>query len=72
MTAPVVSSATVEVNQTKSLRKNKITDDSLCVHGPLSIRLNTSDVHLPDEAKGKDSFFLHKWLGIETQKGINT
>jgi len=25
---------------------------------------------LLDEAKGKARFSLHKWLGIETQKGI--
>ena len=70
MTASVEFSATAEVNQTKILRINQITDDPLCLHGSISIRMNTSVVHLPDEAKGKARYYLHKWLGIEAQKGI--
>jgi len=69
-TASVALLATAEVNQTKILRINQITDNSLCVHGSLSIRLNTSDARLPDESKGKARCSLHKWLGIETQKRI--
>ena len=69
-TVLVASAATAEMNETKRLRTNQIKDDSLYVHGSLFIRLNTSEVHLPDEAKGEARYSLHKWLEIDTQKGI--
>ena len=60
----------VESDPPQRARATQISDTSLGPYGALSIRLDTTKSHFPEIAKNKARCSMHKWLGIETQKGI--
>ena len=49
----------------------KVTDDVFKSGGYLSIRLDSSREHFPDDAKKNARCSLHKWVGVETEKGVS-
>ena len=51
-------------------RAAKVTDDALKPGGFLSVRLDSLKEHFPDPAKKNARCSLHKWVGVETEKGI--
>ena len=64
----MASDASSEIS--KKFRTTQVSENSLKPYGPLCIRVDTSWSCFPESTQGKVRYYLHKLLGIETQKFI--